>query len=369
MMTGAAVAKPEAHPDSSTTRSSGDRVPVDKARPLSARAGVERGSLLLEVDDLSIEFDTDAGIVHAVNGVSYSISAGETLALVGESGSGKTATAQALLDLIPTPPGRISSGSLRLNGVDLLSLKRTERRRIAGARISMVFQDPLAALNPVFTVGAQVAEAFAVHGRSSRSERRELVTDLLAKVGIPSPRSRLGDYPHQFSGGMRQRILIAMAIALRPALLVADEPTSALDVTVQAQILDLLAEIQDESTMALLLITHDLGIVGTIADRVAVMYAGRIVEIGPAREVLATPAHPYTRALAASQPRRAQRGRPLHVIRGAPPDPTAPAPGCPFAPRCEFAQDRCSSERPLLGHFRDTRLAACHFASEVARHG
>lgn len=323
----------------------------------------------MEVEDLGIEFHTGSGVIHAVNGVSYAVSRGETLAVVGESGSGKSATAQALLDLIPMPPGRISSGSIRFKGVDLLTLGRTERRRIAGAQIGMVFQDPLAALNPVFTIEKQIAEVFAVHRRASRAERRGLVVDLLGKVGIPSPQSRLGDYPHQFSGGMRQRILIAMAIALRPALVVADEPTSALDVTVQAQILDLLAEIQREGDMALLLITHDLGVVGTIADRVAVMYAGRFVEVGPAADVLAHPAHPYTLALGGSQPRRAQRGKPLQAIQGTPPDPTVISPGCSFSPRCEFARERCRVERPLLRPVADGRSVACHFAREVSARG
>lgn len=348
-------------------RTTDPAVPVRAAA--TGRCDTTDDTTLLEVVDLRVEFETAGGLVHAVNGISYTLVRGETLAIVGESGSGKTAAARALLDLIPSPPGRIAADRLYFDGIDLLALKPSQRRRIAGAQIGMVFQDPLAALNPVFTVGRQIDEALAIHSRSSRGERREIVVDLLAKVGIPAPATRLDDYPHQFSGGMRQRILIAMAIALHPTLLIADEPTSALDVTVQAQILDLLSSIQRETSMALLLITHDLGIVGEIANRVSVMYAGRIMELGPAREVLDTPAHPYTRALAASQPRLAEAGKPLRVIGGAPPDPTVISPGCPFVARCEIAGERCATERPPLTPVTAARLSACHYAKEVLADG
>ncbi len=251
--------------------------------------------MLLEVRDLHVEFRTRDGIAKAVNGVSYAVDAGETLAVLGESGSGKSVTAQAVMGILDSPPGRITGGEVLFQGRDLLTLREDERRRIRGARMAMIFQDALSALNPVLTVGAQLGEMFVVHRGMSAKDARARAVELMDRVRIPAAAQRVRDYPHQFSGGMRQRIMIAMALALEPALIIADEPTTALDVTVQAQVMDLLAELQREFRMGLILITHDLGVVADVADRIAVMYAGRIVESAPVHDIYKAPAHPYTR--------------------------------------------------------------------------
>jgi oligopeptide transport system ATP-binding protein len=320
---------------------------------------------LLEVDDLHVEFRTDYGVVKAVNGISYTLAAGETLAILGESGCGKSVSAQTIMGILDSPPGFVTGGEIRYKGDDLLGMTAKEQRDIRGEEISIVFQDALSSLNPVFTVGAQIGEMFRRHRGASRKEAKAAAIELMDRVRIPSARERVNDYPHQFSGGMRQRVMIAMAIALDPAILIADEPTTALDVTVQAQIMDLLADLQRETGMGLILITHDLGVVGEIADRIAVMYAGRIVETGTTDAVFAAPAMPYTVGLMASIARVDQKGQRLNPIVGAPPNLADLPSGCPFHPRCPRATDRCPTELPLLREVVPGRRAACHYAEEV----
>jgi oligopeptide transport system ATP-binding protein len=324
--------------------------------------------LVLRLADLRVEFATRDGAVPAVRGVDLEVRAGETVALLGESGSGKSVTARAVMGL--TGPGAtVQAQQMWLDGVDLQQAPADELRRMRGDRVSMVFQDALSALNPVLTVGNQIGELFRIHRDLNRTQVRAEVAELLAAVGIPDPARRARDYPHQFSGGMRQRILIAMAIALRPRLLIADEPTTALDVTVQAQILDLLLKLRGEMNLAVLLITHDLGVACEVADRLAVMYHGRIVETGPTAQVLAAPSHPYTQALLRSVPSAADREE-LAVISGSPPAPRVELPGCPFAPRCTWRIERCVEERPLLlAVTADGPSAACHRSEEVHHAG
>ncbi|MEU7378914.1 MULTISPECIES: ABC transporter ATP-binding protein [unclassified Streptomyces] len=320
--------------------------------------------MLLEVRDLHVEFRTRDGIVHAVNGVGYEVEAGETLAVLGESGSGKSVTAQAVMGILDVPPGRITGGRILFRGRDLLELKEDERRRIRGAEMAMIFQDALSALNPVLTVGDQLGEMFVVHRGMSRKDARARAVELMDRVRIPAARQRVGDYPHQFSGGMRQRIMIAMALALEPALIIADEPTTALDVTVQAQVMDLLAELRREYRMGLVLITHDLGVVADVADRIAVMYAGRIVESAPVHDIYKAPAHPYTRGLLDSIPRLDHKGRELYAIKGLPPNLSAIPSGCAFHPRCPMARDVCRTDVPPLYEVSESRVSACHFWRE-----
>ncbi|MEV7325763.1 ABC transporter ATP-binding protein [Streptomyces sp. NPDC093970] len=320
--------------------------------------------MLLEVRDLHVEFRTRDGIAKAVNGVSYAVDAGETLAVLGESGSGKSVTAQAVMGILDTPPGRIGGGEILFQGQDLLKLKEEERRKIRGAGMAMIFQDALSALNPVLSVGDQLGEMFVVHRGMSRKDARARSVELMDRVRIPGAAQRVRDYPHQFSGGMRQRIMIAMALALEPALVIADEPTTALDVTVQAQVMDLLAELQREYRMGLILITHDLGVVADVADRIAVMYAGRIVESAPVHDIYKTPAHPYTRGLLDSIPRLDQKGQELYAIRGLPPNLMRIPPGCAFNPRCPMAQDVCRTDEPPLYEVDRDRGSACHFWRE-----
>ncbi|MGW5442972.1 ABC transporter ATP-binding protein [Streptomyces asiaticus] len=324
---------------------------------------------LLDVRDLRVEFRTRDGIAEAVGGVSYAVDAGRTLAVLGESGSGKSVTAQAIMGILDSPPGRITGGQVLFQGRDLLTMGAEERRRIRGAAMAMIFQDALSALNPVLPVGAQLAEMYEVHRGMSRRDARRRAVELMDRVRIPAAGQRAGDYPHQFSGGMRQRIMIAMAMALEPDLIIADEPTTALDVTVQAQVMELLAELRREYAMGLVLITHDLGVVADVADTIAVMYAGRIVETAPVRDLYRRPAHPYTRGLLDSVPRVDHRGERLYAIKGAPPSPLALPPGCPFHPRCPRAQEVCRVERPPLYEVSedagaDGRTSACHFWKE-----
>ncbi|MFJ5221842.1 ABC transporter ATP-binding protein [Streptomyces sp. NPDC088400] len=321
--------------------------------------------MLLEVRDLRVEFRTRDGIVRAVNGVTYSVEAGETLAVLGESGSGKSVTAQAVMGILDMPPGRITGGEVLFQGRDLLKLKEDQRRKVRGAEMAMIFQDALSSLNPVLTVGAQLAEMFTVHRGMSRKEARARAVELMDRVRIPAAGDRAGDYPHQFSGGMRQRIMIAMALALEPALIIADEPTTALDVTVQAQVMDLLAELQRELNMGLILITHDLGVVADVADRIAVMYAGRIVETAPVYDIYKAPAHPYTRGLLESIPRLDQKGKELYAIKGLPPNLLHIPPGCAFHPRCPMAQDVCRRDVPPLYEVAGERRSACYFWRET----
>ncbi|WP_225838893.1 ABC transporter ATP-binding protein [Streptomyces sp. NK08204] len=323
--------------------------------------------MLLEVRDLHVEFRTRDGVAKAVNGVSYAVDAGETLAVLGESGSGKSVTAQAVMGILDMPPGRITGGRVLFQGQDLLTLKEEERRRIRGAGMAMIFQDALSALNPVLTVGDQLGEMFVVHRGMSKKDARGRAVELMDRVRIPGAAQRVRDYPHQFSGGMRQRIMIAMALALEPALIIADEPTTALDVTVQAQVMDLLAELQREYRMGLILITHDLGVVADVADRIAVMYAGRIVESAPVHDIYKNPAHPYTRGLLESIPRLDQKGQELYAIKGLPPNLMNIPPGCAFHPRCPMAQDVCRTDEPPLYAVSEERGSACHFWRECLR--
>ncbi|MEQ9401421.1 MAG: ABC transporter ATP-binding protein [Longimicrobiales bacterium] len=315
-------------------------------------------SPVLEVRDLVTRFHTRAGVVHAVNGISYTLRAGEALALVGESGSGKSVSALSLLGLVP-PPGRVERGSVKLEGRDLLDLSPKAWRDVRGREIAMVFQDPMTSLNPVLTVGRQVAEPMRRHLGYSRARAAEASAALLTRVGIPDAEKRLADHPHEFSGGQRQRIMIAMALACRPAVLIADEPTTALDVTIQAQIVALVKELQAEMGMAILWITHDLALVAGLVDRVAVMYGGTIVEEAGVERLYADPRHPYTRGLLASLPSGdGARGR-LASIDGRPPDLREEPRSCPFAPRCAWAVDRCRQERPPLLDVAPGHRSAC----------
>ncbi|MED7929345.1 ABC transporter ATP-binding protein [Nonomuraea sp. LP-02] len=320
---------------------------------------------LLAVDNLHVEFHTRAGIVRAVNGVSYTVNPGETLAVLGESGSGKSVTAQAIMGILDMPPARIPKGEIRFKGTDVLKLSEEARTQVRGQRIAMIFQDALSALNPVFTVGWQISEMFRVHRGMSKGDAMKKAVELMDRVRIPAARQRVNDYPHQFSGGMRQRIMIAMSIALDPEVLIADEPTTALDVTVQAQIMELLAELQRESQMGLILITHDLGVVADVADKIAVMYAGRIVENALVHDIYRTPAHPYTKGLLESIPRVDQKGQDLYAIKGLPPNLLELPSGCSFNPRCPYRQGNCETDVPPLHQISGTRGSACHYWREV----
>jgi oligopeptide/dipeptide ABC transporter ATP-binding protein len=322
--------------------------------------------MLLEVDNLVTEFATRAGTVRAVDAASLALDRGEVLGLVGESGSGKSAIAQSIMGLIE-PPGRVAAGRILFDGVDLLRQRPAALRRIRGARIGMIFQDPTSTLNPVMPIGRQIGEVLRAHRRLGRRAVRAQVVAMLERVGIAEARARLGLYPHEMSGGMQQRVIIACALILHPELVIADEPTTALDVTVQAQILDMLRRLKEsERGTAILLITHDLGVVSQMCARVAVIYAGRIVEVADTREILARPRHPYTRGLIASIPRLGMAAAALQPIPGAPVDPTAPPGGCRFHPRCPRAEARCRGERPALRRIAAGALVACHFAEAGA---
>jgi len=317
--------------------------------PTIVRDGPRSGAPLLSVRDLHVEFKGRGSVVRAVRGLSYDIGAGETIGLVGESGSGKSVSALSLLGLIPKRAGRIAAGSALFEGKEILHLSEEDLRKIRGARIAMIFQDPLSSLNPVLTIGRQITEAVENHRGVSNEEARKRATELLELVGIPDAAARLDNYPHQFSGGMRQRAMIAMALSCEPSLLIADEPTTALDVTIQAQILELLRRLRSELHMAVLLITHDLGVVAGFADRLAVMYAGRLVELGPTETILSDPAHPYTVGLLRSLPRLDRpRQVALTPIEGSPPDLASDLKGCPFAPRCAWRLERCATDDPAL---------------------
>ncbi|MDX3225818.1 ABC transporter ATP-binding protein [Streptomyces sp. ME19-01-6] len=330
------------------------------------------GTPLLEVRDLHVEFHTRDGVAKAVNGVNYSVSAGETLAVLGESGSGKSVTAQAIMGILDMPPGKIPQGQILFRGEDMLTMTNEERRKIRGRKIAMIFQDALSSLNPVLSVGYQLGEMFRVHQGLSKKAAKAKAIELMERVRIPAAKERVGDYPHQFSGGMRQRIMIAMALALEPDLIIADEPTTALDVTVQAQVMDLLAELQREYNMGLILITHDLGVVADVADKIAVMYAGRIVETAPVHELYKRPAHPYTQGLLESIPRLDRKGQELYAIKGLPPNLLKIPTGCAFNPRCPKAQDICRTDVPVLEPVTEQdgtplpgRGSACHFWKET----
>jgi oligopeptide/dipeptide ABC transporter ATP-binding protein len=325
---------------------------------------------LLTVADLNVTFRTQRGLVTAIDGVSFQINAGEVVGLVGESGSGKSVTSRSILGLIPQPPGRIS-GSIQLNGVELVGQPQTLLRRLRGEQMAMIFQDPMTSLNPVYTIGEQIAEALRFHKKLGRQAAQKQAIDLLQRVELPRAPERFRAYPHQISGGMRQRVMIAMAIACDPSLLIADEPTTALDVTIQAQILALLQELNRERGMGLLLITHDLGIVAQVCQRVMVMYAGRIVEQAPIAALFDSPAdssilHPYTLGLLNSTPDLAQRRQRLQPILGSPPDLSRLPTGCPFHPRCLMVRERCRTEHPPLRELAPNHWTACHFAEELA---
>ena len=326
---------------------------------------------ILDVKGLHTVFFTNAGLFRAVDDVSFSVGHGETLAIVGESGCGKSVTALSILRLVPNPPGRIVSGSIVFEGTDLIGLDEAKMRAIRGNRISMIFQEPMTSLNPVMTIGQQITEAVRLHRSLSRKQAREQAVEMLRIVRIPAPEQRAREYPHQLSGGMRQRAMIAMALACRPALLIADEPTTALDVTIQAQILALMLDLQKQLGMGLILITHDLGVVAQTAQRVIVMYAGKKVEEADVETLFANPRHPYTRGLMASIPTLPSPGSEadarLVEIPGIVPSLTRLPAGCAFAPRCELAIERCHQEYPPLLDWGGNHLAACWRAAELAR--
>jgi oligopeptide transport system ATP-binding protein len=332
---------------------------------MDALPGHDPRAVLLQVDHLHVEFRTRDGVAKAVNGASFHVSPGETLALLGESGCGKSVTAQAVMGILDTPPAHITGGQILYRGIDLLRVSEEDRRKVRANRISMIFQDALSALNPVYSVGFQLAELFRKQRGMSRKDAKQRAIELLDQVRIPAARERINDYPHQFSGGMRQRVMIAMALALDPEVLIADEPTTALDVTVQAQIMGLLAELQRERNMGLILITHDMGVVADVADRISVMYAGKIVEEALVQDIYAHPAHPYTKALLESIPRLDLKGQQLNVIRGLPPALTDIPRGCAFHPRCGYARQICHQEEPPGYRFGQQRVARCHFIREV----
>jgi len=314
---------------------------------------------LLTVTDLRTFFHTRNGIYRAVDGVSFSLDRGETLGIVGESGSGKSVTCYSLMGLVAKPPGRIESGTVVFDGVDLLQASARQNRAIRGKRIAMIFQDPMTSLNPYLRISEQLIEPLLIHEKISRREARARALAMLDAVGINDAAKRIDFYPHEFSGGMRQRVMIAMALITKPELLIADEPTTALDVTVQAQILELIKSMQRELGMAVIFVTHDLGVVSGLCDRVQVMYAGRIVEAADTRALFYSPRHPYTRALQRSIPALQPKGAELYTISGMPPDLSKPLPGCPFSPRCEFAVERCRVEVPALVPFSTTHADAC----------
>jgi len=315
---------------------------------------------LLEVKGLRTQFFTQDGVVNAVNGISYTLDEGETLGIVGESGCGKSVGVMSLIRLIPSPPGKIVGGEVLFNGQDLLKISDNEIRSVRGNKVGMIFQDPMTSLNPVLTIGRQITEALQLHLGMNRAQARARAVELLELVGIPSAADRLDDYPHQFSGGMRQRVMIAMGLSCNPQLLIADEPTTALDVTIQAQIIDLVRKLRDELGMAVIWITHDLGVVAGMADRVLVMYAGMIVEEAGVKELYANPRHPYTIGLLGSLPRLDQlTGEKLDSIEGLPPDLIALPKGCPFYARCKYRIDRCKTENPTLENVGMGHHAAC----------
>jgi len=324
---------------------------------------------LLSIKDLAVEFTTEDGIVKAVDGITYDLYPGETLGIVGESGSGKSVSTMSILGLIPQPPGRVVSGEAMFQGKDLLKQSKKELRRIRGNDLAMIFQDPMTSLNPVLKIGYQIAEAIKTHNPNVKDETaKKRAVDLLKLVGVPNPERRVEQYPHEFSGGMRQRAMIAMAVANEPSVLIADEPTTALDVTIQAQILEVLKKAQEETHAATILITHDLGLIAELADRVIVMYAGKVVELGDVHTIFNTPRHPYTVGLMDSLPKLTADEEWLRPIPGQPPSLISRPPGCPFHPRCFLSQGRvrCREEEPPLRPIGDSaHLTACHFAEEL----
>ncbi len=324
-----------------------------------------KGEHLLEVRDLFVEFKTREGVAKVINGVSYHLDPGETLAVLGESGSGKSVTAQAIMGILDMPPAHIPKGEILYRGEDLLKMPDSRRRDIRGKDISMIFQDALSALNPVFSVGWQISETLRTRTGMSKGDAMKRAVELMELVKIPGAKTRIKDYPHQFSGGMRQRVMIAMSLAMDPKVLIADEPTTALDVTVQAQIMDLLADLRRELTMGMILITHDLGVVADVADRIAVMYAGRIIEHADVHAIYKQPAHPYTQGLLESIPRLDHKGSELATIKGLPPNLMRLPTGCKYHPRCPYQQPVCITDEPPSLNLGNDRTSACHFAKEM----
>ena len=326
---------------------------------------IPEGQHLLEVDNLKMYFHTEDGIVRAVDGVSYTLDRGETLGVVGESGSGKSVTAMTIMGLISMPPGKIEGGRVMYRGHNLLEMSEEEMQHIRGNDIAMVFQDPMTSLNPVYKIGRQVGEGLRLHRGYSKKEALERATELLDLVGIPEPEKRVNEYPHQFSGGMRQRVMIAMALACDPDILIADEPTTALDVTIQAQIIELMQEMQQKNGNAIVMITHDLGVVADIADKIMVMYAGRPVEFGTAEEIFYNSRHPYTWGLIRSIPEQAiDEKKPLTPIKGNPPSLMNLPKGCPFSPRCPYATELCHEKLPERHVTETGHYSACHYAND-----
>ncbi len=325
---------------------------------------MSENNFLLAIEGLSVSFFTEEGVARAVQDVSFSVKKGKTFALVGESGCGKTVTALSVMRLIPAPPGKIADGRIMFRGRNLLGLSERQMRRIRGNRIAMIFQEPMTSLNPVYTVGNQIVEAIKLHQKKDAGQAWTDAVDMLRKVGIPDPQERVSEYPHQMSGGMRQRVMIAMAVSCRPALLIADEPTTALDVTTQAQILDLLGQLQEQNGMSILLITHDLGVVAERADEVAVMYASRIVEVADSKQLFGQPLHPYTQGLLKSLPRLGFSAKRLPTISGTVPDPLHFPAGCKFHPRCHAGCNdrRCQVTEPKLRQVPPGRAVACWYA-------
>lgn len=335
---------------------------VDTSQDLKNQP-VPEGHHLLEVDDLKMYFHTEDGVVRAVDGVSYTLDRGETLGVVGESGSGKSVTHMTMMGLIPMPPGKIEGGSVLYRGHDLLNMPEAQMQHVRGNDIAMIFQDPMTSLNPVYKIGKQVGEGLRLHRGYSKEQALKRAVELLDAVGIPEPEKRVNEYPHQFSGGMRQRVMIAMALACDPDILIADEPTTALDVTIQAQIIELMQEMQEKNGNAIVMITHDLGVVADIADKIMVMYAGRPVEFGTADEIFYESRHPYTWGLIRSIPEQAtDEKKPLTPIHGNPPALSNLPKGCVFSPRCPFATDKCRAERPAKFQTGTGHYAACHYA-------
>ena len=338
---------------------------VDTSQDLKNQP-VPEGHHLLEVDDLKMYFHTEDGVVRAVDGVSYTLDRGETLGVVGESGSGKSVTHMTMMGLIPMPPGKIEGGSVLYRGHDLLNMPEAQMQHVRGNDIAMIFQDPMTSLNPVYKIGKQVGEGLRLHRGYSKEQALKRAVELLDAVGIPEPEKRVIEYPHQFSGGMRQRVMIAMALACDPDILIADEPTTALDVTIQAQIIELMQEMQEKNGNAIVMITHDLGVVADIADKIMVMYAGRPVEFGTADEIFYESRHPYTWGLIRSIPEQAtDEKKPLTPIHGNPPALSNLPKGCVFSPRCPYATDKCRAERPERFETGTGHYAACHYAGDA----
>lgn len=338
---------------------------VDTSQDLKNQP-VPEGHHLLEVDDLKMYFHTEDGVVRAVDGVSYTLDRGETLGVVGESGSGKSVTHMTMMGLIPMPPGKIEGGSVLYRGHDLLNMPEAQMQHVRGNDIAMIFQDPMTSLNPVYKIGKQVGEGLRLHRGYSKEQALKRAVELLDAVGIPEPEKRVNEYPHQFSGGMRQRVMIAMALACDPDILIADEPTTALDVTIQAQIIELMQEMQEKNGNAIVMITHDLGVVADIADKIMVMYAGRPVEFGTADEIFYESRHPYTWGLIRSIPEQAtDEKKPLTPIHGNPPALSNLPKGCVFSPRCPYATDKCRAERPQRFETGTGHYAACHYAGDA----